>query len=135
MICLDTNVVIGLINKRSAGLLSRFRAEQELGTRVIMPTMVLHELRYGIAKSVHMERNNAVLDRFLATPIEVAVFDRTDANDAGVLRAYLDRAGTPIGPYDLLIAAQTRRLEAVLITANRREFDRVPGLMVQDWST
>jgi predicted nucleic acid-binding protein len=49
--------------------------------------------------------------------------------------AHLERAGTPIGPYDILIAAQARRRNLTIVTANRREFERVPGLTVQDWST
>ena len=64
----------------------------------------------------------------------VLPFDAEDAAHAGDIRAHLERKGTPIGPYDYLIAAQARRRGATLVTANRREFERVPGLMVADWA-
>jgi tRNA(fMet)-specific endonuclease VapC len=62
-------------------------------------------------------------------------FEIEDAEEAGDIRAALERAGTPIGPYDILIAAQARRRGAILVTANEHEFARVPGLMVEDWSS
>ena len=61
-------------------------------------------------------------------------FDAEDAHEAGDIRALLERAGTPIGPYDILIAAQARRRGATLVTANTREFARVPGLKTEDWT-
>jgi tRNA(fMet)-specific endonuclease VapC len=62
------------------------------------------------------------------------VFDSDDAAEAGQVRAELARAGTPIGPYDVLIAAQARRLGCTLATANVREFRRVVGLQFEDWT-
>ena len=59
-------------------------------------------------------------------------FEPEDAEEAGDIRAALERAGTPIGPYDVLIAAQARRLDALLVTANTREFARVPGLKLYE---
>ena len=61
-------------------------------------------------------------------------FESQDAEEAGDIRAALERTGKPIGPYDLLIAAQARRRGATLITANEREFARVPGLKTADWA-
>ena len=69
----------------------------------------------------------------MATP-EILTFDPGDAQEAAEIRASLEAKGTPIGPYDILIAAQARRRGAVLVTANRREFERVSGLMVTDWA-
>jgi predicted nucleic acid-binding protein len=71
---------------------------------------------------------------FLQAPVAVLPFEPEDAEEAGELRAELRRAGTPIGPYDLLVAAQARRRGAVLVTANAEEFARVPGLKTQDWT-
>jgi tRNA(fMet)-specific endonuclease VapC len=71
---------------------------------------------------------------FLLGPIEVLPFEPADAEEAGDIRAALERAGTPIGPYDVLVAAQARRRDALLVTANEREFARVPGLKLEDWA-
>jgi hypothetical protein len=61
--------------------------------------------------------------------------DRQRAEEAGEIRAAIERAGTPIGPYDVLIAAQARRRSALLVTANTGELARVPGLNAEDWAT
>jgi tRNA(fMet)-specific endonuclease VapC len=72
---------------------------------------------------------------FLSAPIAFLPFDAEDAAEAGDIRAALSKAGTPIGPYDLLVAAQARRRGAFLATANVREFARVPRLEVEDWAS
>ena len=61
-------------------------------------------------------------------------FEEADAREAADIRAHLRRLATPIGPYDVLIAAQARRAGATLVTANSREFERAPGLIVMDWA-
>jgi tRNA(fMet)-specific endonuclease VapC len=93
----------------------------------------MFELDYGIAKSSDPVRSRATLDAFLALGFERPDFTAEDAREASDIRAYLEGRGAPIGPYDYLIAAQARRRGAVLVTLNRREFDRVPRLMVTDW--
>ena len=135
MFCLDTNVVIAVMTARGPQVRARLRAEMKVGTQLILPVIVLFELRYGAAKSERWAENNRRIDEFLTAPIEVAPFDGEDAAEAGEIRAYLKQVGAPIGGYDTLIAAQARRRGAVLVTANRREFERIPGLMVQDWSS
>ena len=67
-------------------------------------------------------------------PIAILPFESDDAEEAGDIRAVLEHAGTSIGPYDVLIAAQARRRDAVLVTANQREFARVPRLKIEDWA-
>lgn len=100
-----------------------------------MPTIVLFELRFGIAKSARPRENAAILSAFLALDIVPWPFETEDAQEAGEIRAELERVGTSIGPYDVLIAARARRRKATLATANIREFMRVPELHVQDWAT
>ena len=134
MFCLDTNVVIAALNQRDPAVAARLDAEIALGTPILISTIVLFELRYGIAKSARRDSNEAVLARFLEMPLTLATFEPADADHAADIRAHLTRAGTPIGPYDTLIAAQARRRGVVLVTNNRREFERVPGLMVTDWA-
>jgi tRNA(fMet)-specific endonuclease VapC len=135
MFCLDTNIVIVALNKRKPEIDLRLQAELAAGTPLLIPTPVLFELRYGLAKSNRKEASATILSAFLANGFTLVEFDADDAAEAGEIRAHLEKQGTPIGPYDVLIAAQARRRGAVLVSLNRREFERVPGLMVTDWAT
>jgi tRNA(fMet)-specific endonuclease VapC len=134
MICLDTNAVISAINQREPWV--RQRLEQALDDRIIVgiPAIVLYEMWYGIRKSARPAANMAVLANFLTLDVEVWPFEVDDAEEAGEIRAALERTGTPIDPYDIVIAAQARRRNTVVITANERELARVPGLKTEDWS-
>jgi len=134
MIYLDTNAVIVSINDPTSRVRSRFDQTVRDGVPVKVSSIVLFELWFGIAKSRQRQYNADTLASFLAGPIAVMNFDADDAREAGEVRAALAKAGTPIGPYDLLIAAQARRRGATLVTANEREFLRVPGLKTQDWA-
>jgi tRNA(fMet)-specific endonuclease VapC len=133
MLCLDTNIVIAILNGKPPRLLDRFEAVLA-GDEIALPAVVLFELEYGIAKSQRRRENQDRLVIFLRAPIPILPFDADDAREAGEIRGVLRRAGTPIGPYDILIAAQARRRGATLVTANAREFARVPGLRTEDWA-
>jgi tRNA(fMet)-specific endonuclease VapC len=135
MICLDTNVVIGIVNGRTSSLRHRLGEQMRAGTLVGLPVIALFEMRYGFGKSDRREHNERLLDKFLGLGIDVLPFETEDARHAGDIRAYLEVRSTPIGPYDVLIAAQARRHGAALVTLNAREFARVPGLIVVDWVT
>ena len=135
MIFLDANVVVDLLNARRPAVRERYDEARGVGMRLSLSTIALFELRYGAANSDRIERNTRALDALLENGFDVVAFDPADAAEAGAIRAHLRRAGTPIGPYDILIAAQARRRGAVLVTANGREFERVPGLIVADWAT
>jgi tRNA(fMet)-specific endonuclease VapC len=134
MICLDTNAVIALINGSSAAVRVRLAAALHAREIVAISIVVLFELRYGAAKSKNPRRASHRIADFLSGPIQVLDFEPDDAEEAGDIRASLERAGTPIGPYDVLIAGQARRRAAVLVTANQREFTRVPRLKTEDWA-
>jgi len=133
MIGLDTNAAVAVVTGRSPALIRRFRQELTRET-VALPAVVLYELRYGAMKSQRRTENLERLAIFLEAPIPIWPFEAADAEAAGDIRATLERAGTPIGPHDVLIAAQARRRGAVLVTANGREFDRVRGLRTEDWT-
>jgi tRNA(fMet)-specific endonuclease VapC len=135
MICLDTNIVIGIVNGRSSSLRHRLGEQMRAGMPVALPVIALFEMRYGFAKSDRREHNEQLIERFLGLGIDVLPFEADDAAHAGDIRAHLERKGTPIGHFDYLIAAQARRRGATLVTANGREFARVPGLLVADWVT
>ncbi|MCP3023818.1 type II toxin-antitoxin system VapC family toxin [Cupriavidus basilensis] len=124
---LDSNAVIALL-RGHAGFLNRLRQHQPQDFGI--PAIVAHELFYGAFKSQRATEN---LARVEGLQFEVLDFDREDARHAGELRAALATAGTPIGPYDVLIAGQARARSLTLVTHNTREFQRVPGLRVEDW--
>jgi tRNA(fMet)-specific endonuclease VapC len=133
MICLDTNVVIALLRKEPPRLVERF-TRALLDGELAMSAVVLFELHYGIANSARRRENAERLAIFLEAPIEILAFDPDDAEEAGRLRAEFKARGTPIGPYDVLIAAQARRRGARLVTANNAGFARVAGLRLEDWT-
>ena len=133
MICLDTNAVIAYLKGDPPRLVARFEREI-LQAELALPVVALFELRYGIAKSARREENSDRLAIFLQLPITVWPFEPEDADEAGAIRAELERAGTSIGPYDVLIAGQARRRGAVVVTTNAGEFSRVPGLRTEDWA-
>jgi tRNA(fMet)-specific endonuclease VapC len=131
---LDTNAVIALLKDEPAIFRKRLRRTVSRGAAIAVSSIVLYELWYGVARSARRRENAERLRVFLSGGIEVSAFDEEDAKTAGELRATLEGAGTPIGPYDLLIAAQALRTGATLVTANLAEFTRVPGLQWQDWT-
>ena len=130
---LDTNTVIALL-KNQPPVRSRLRRVASRGAVVAVSSIVLYELWYGVARSERRRENAERLRVFLSGNIDVRPFDEEDAAIAGDLRGALATAGTPIGPHDLLIAAQALRSGATLVTANVSEFARVRGLVWQDWS-
>ena len=133
MICLDTNVVIAYLNGRGRRLVERFEAEIQ-SNDFALSAVVLYELEYGVAKSARRQDNIDRLTVFLQLPITVLPFEAEDAEEAGRIRAELERSGRPIGPYDVLIAGHARRRGAMLVTANSGEFAHVPGLQAEDWA-
>jgi len=131
---LDTNAVIALLKDQPAGVRPRLRRAMARGASVAVSSIVLYELWYGVARSGRRAENAERLRVFMSGDIEILSFDAEDAAAAGDLRGTLEAAGTPIGPYDTLIAAQALRSGATLVTANESEFARVPDLAWQDWS-
>lgn len=134
MILLDTNVAVTVINKRSAIVEATFRERLLAGKDIALSSVVVFELEYSIARSTRKQENAIALARFLDAVGDVLAFDPEDAAAAGSIRAALNAAGTPIGPYDVLIAGQALRRGATLVTANTREFGRIVGLKLEDWT-
>jgi tRNA(fMet)-specific endonuclease VapC len=130
---LDTNVVIALI-KGVLVVRERLRRAIEERATVAISSLVFFELWYGAAKSERPRETTERLRLFLSADIAVVPFEEEDAATAGDLRASLGAKGTPIGPYDVLIAAHALRIGATLVTANVSELARVPGLTVEDWT-
>ncbi len=135
MIHLDANVAIALLNSRQPQVRARFDATLAAGTPLALSIIVYHELMYGAAASERRKANEDKVAVFIASGnLSLLPFEAEDAVEAADIRAHLKRAGMPIGPYDVLIAAQARRAGTTLVTANTREFERVPGLIGTDWA-
>lgn len=126
---LDTDAAIALIKGREQAVAwLRQRAPAE----VVISSVSKAELYYGARKSQRVEHNLGVLHRFFG-PLRSLAFDDRAAEEYGIIRADLERAGTPIGPNDLLISALARSRDLTLVSLNRREFSRVAGLRLTDF--
>ncbi len=131
---LDTNACIALINGKPTKVRARFQRAIAAGAVVNVSTVVAFELWYGVEKSEQREANTARLGTFFAGPITLMSFEEEDAKIAGKLRADLEKVGSPIGAYDLLIAGQGMRHKFTVVTANGKEFARVKALLWKDWA-
>lgn len=127
---LDTNVCIDLMRHKGGLALERIKSLHvgDIG----ISTITLAELQHGVARSRGREQNQAAVLMFSA-PLMILDFDSAAAEVYGDLRAQLETEGQSIGAMDTLIAAHALSLDAVLVTNNTREFDRVVGLRVEDW--
>jgi tRNA(fMet)-specific endonuclease VapC len=127
---LDTNICIFVMKGLGQALALRFDAEAE---RLCISAVTLAELVYGVEKSAAQNRNRRALESFIGR-LAVLSFDSGAAAAYGALRSDLERRGAVIGPYDMMIAAHAQSQGLRLVTNNRREFERVTGLAIEDWS-
>lgn len=128
---LDTNTCIYFLTGKHPEIRHRLKATPPENVRV--PSLVQAELLLGAQKSTKAEATKSAIREFL-TPYEIVAFDQSAAAHYAEIRAHLERKGTPIGPNDLVIAATVLCRGGCLITSNVKEFRRVPGLRVEDWT-
>ena len=126
---LDTNAVIAILKSATSPIAAQIRRHDP--REIVLSSIVTHELYFGVYKSQFPDAN---LKRLDALRFEVLAFDKEDSIATGKVRAALQASGTPIGPFDVLIAGQALCRGLTLVTANTREFVRVQGLSVEDWS-
>jgi tRNA(fMet)-specific endonuclease VapC len=131
----DTNAIVALLRNKPVRVRERYREAEAADDYLALSSVVLFELWYGVAKSTQVQENTERLRVLLSGGLDLLDFDDEDARAAGAVRATLERAGTPIGAYDLLIAGQALRRQLTVVTANSFEFSRVDGLSWQDWTT
>lgn len=131
---LDTSACIALLNGKSLALRTMVTEALGEGSVLCVSTVVLHELWFGAAKSECPAHNASRIQAFLSGPVQVMPFDEADARAAGDVGARLQRAGTPIGAYDTMIAGQALRRGLTVITADTHDFSRVDDLMWEDWA-
>ena len=131
MFLLDTNICIYLMKNTYPKLTERLFSYSP--SQMAVSSITVFELEYGAAKSKWSEKTRLNLELFLA-PFTIIPFDGKDAVIAGQVRRYLEKEGTPIGPYDLQIAAQALSRDMTVITHNVNEFCMVPGIKTEDWA-
>lgn len=125
---LDANAVIALLNGKTPKLTKHVRLHKPADIGI--SSIVIYELFYGAFKSQRSKHNVDLVDNLR---FEILEFDKEDARHAGEIRAILANKGTPVGPYDVLLAGQARARHITLITHNTKEFKRIPGLSIEDW--
>lgn len=127
---LDTNICIYTIKNKPPTVRTAFN--QRYG-QLCVSSVTLMELIYGAEKSASPEKNLRVVEGFIAR-LEVLNYGNEAAIHTGQIRAELAKAGTPVGPYDSMIAAHARSLGLILVTNNTHEFVGISGLRLEDWS-
>ena len=128
---LDTDICIYIIKKKPAAVLGRVQSRQP--GEITISTITLAELGYGIARSHYPDRNRVALLEFLL-PFTILDFDQRASAVYGEIRSSLESRGRPIGPMDLLLAAQAKAHNLILVTNNEKEFKRIGGLRVENWT-
>ena len=126
---LDTNIVIYVIKRRPIEVMGVFN---ENAGRMAISAITLSELFHGAEKSAKVAQNLAVVEEF-ASLLEVLPYSAKASQHYGAIRAALERTGRPIGVNDLHIAAHARSEGLTLVTNNLAEFERVPGLLMENW--
>jgi len=127
---LDTNIVIYTIKNRPSHVREMFKKHEG---QMCISSVSLGELIYGAERSSQTERNLADINGLIAR-MDVVAFDEHAAEHFGQLRAELYRIGQPIGPYDMMIAGHARATGLIMVTNNIKEFNRVPGLRLENWA-
>jgi tRNA(fMet)-specific endonuclease VapC len=127
---LDTNTCIYIINKKPSSVVERIQTKQP--EEIAISTITQAELEYGVARSRYPDRNRIALLEFLF-PFFLLDFDQMAASHYGLIRSFLESKGKTIGPMDMLLAAQAKSMDLILVTNNEREFRRVEGLKTENW--
>jgi tRNA(fMet)-specific endonuclease VapC len=128
---LDTNICVLLIRQKSPQVLTKLTSYAI--TDVSISAITVAELQYGVQKSAKPTQNQQALNQFLI-PLTILPFEEGATIHYGRIRVYLEAQGLPIGALDTLIAAQAIHHNLTLVTNNVREFSRVPGLTIVDWT-
>ena len=128
---LDTNICIYAIKNKPPEVIRNFLRHDP--DDMCISSITYGELMHGVEKSQAVEKNRIAMSLFLS-PITILDFDSYAAEEYGKIRADLERKGTPIGPLDMLIAGHAKSEGLTVVTNNTREFCRVKGLVVEDWT-
>jgi tRNA(fMet)-specific endonuclease VapC len=128
---LDTNICIYIINKKPPAVVKRIQSKQP--EQIAISSITKAELEYGVVRSRYPDRNRIALLEFLI-PFMILDFDQMASVVYGWIRSFLESKGKPIGPMDLLLAAQAKSRNMILVTNNEKEFNRIDGLQTENWA-
>jgi len=128
---LDTNICIYIINRKPAAVLKRVQSKRP--GQIAISTITIAELEYGVVRSRYPDRNRIALLEFLF-PFTILDFDQKASMEYGQIRALLETKGKPVGPMDLLLAAQAKSHRLILVTNNGKEFQRIDALRIENWA-
>ena len=128
---LDTNICIYAIKHKPDTVIRKFLSHDP--EELCISAITYAELMHGVEKSIAVERNRIAMSLFLS-PITILQFDGRAAEEYGRIKAELEKKGTPIDPMDTLIASHAKSRGLIIVTNNTREFNRVVGLTVEDWT-
>ena len=128
---LDTNICIYSIKHKPEQVFLRFQEHEPAD--ICISSVTYAELVHGVEKSQAIEKNRLALALLLSN-IEILNFDANAAESYGKIRADLEKQGTPIGPLDMMIAGHAKSLNYTVVTNNTKEFNRVPGLKIENWA-
>ena len=128
---LDTNICIYAIKHKPEQVFIRLQEHDPID--ICVSSVTYGELVHGVEKSKAIEKNRVALALLLAS-IEIMNFDSSAAESYGKIRADLEKAGTPIGPLDMMIAGHAKALGYTVVTNNTKEFERIKGLKLENWA-
>lgn len=131
MYLLDTNICIFLIKKKNQQLIGRLKKNYNKG--IFISALTLAELEFGVENSDHKEKNRISLIEFLAI-FEILNFEQKDTQAFGIIKSDLRKSGKMIGASDALLAAQSISRNLIFVTNNRKEFERIKNLSLEDWT-
>ena len=132
MYLLDTNICIYIIKKKPIEVLNVLKKKSKKD--IFISSITVAELQYGVEKSRHVDKNRVSLIEFLSI-FNIINFDDKDAIEFGKIKTHLEKIGKIIGPMDLLISSQAKSKNMILVTNNIKEFERIDGLVLENWAT
>jgi tRNA(fMet)-specific endonuclease VapC len=131
---LDTNICSYIMRERPESVLTDLQSRVMLRDKIIISAITYAELRFGAIGKKSSPKHNVIVDEFMARIDAVLAWDKGAVEATAQIKKYLSDQGTPIGNNDIMIAGHAVSEGCILVTNNRKEFDRVPDLEIEDWS-
>lgn len=131
---LDTNICSYIMRERPESVLTELQSRVMHRDRIVISAITYAELRFGAIGKKSSPKHNVIVDEFMARIDAVLAWDKGAVEATAQIKKYLSDKGTPIGNNDTMIAGHAVSEGCILVTNNRKEFDRVPDLEIEDWS-